>query len=95
MNGDDDARIGVLWPEHDILGIGLWCASRVGLHGFTHAPIGTALDKVSIKLPTKGKFGVQRHLQAVDFSACVRIRVRARAPTSHIAFHMPILLIWP
>ena len=92
IHGDDDARIGVLWPEHAILGLSLWCASRVGLHRIEHVQIRAALDKVTITIPTKGSFTQKRHLQAVEFSACVRIMVRVRAPTSHSAFHMTILI---
>ena len=82
----------MLWPEHVILGLGLWCASRVGLHRIERVPIGTALEMVAINIPTKGNFAQKSHLQAVDFSACVRIRVRVRVPTSYSAFHMPIFI---
>ena len=88
INGDDDARIGVMWREHAILGVGVWYDSRVCLPRTEHMPLGAALGKVSIQLPTKGNFGLGRRLQAVDFSACVRIRVRVRAPTSNSAAHL-------
>ena len=85
INGDDDARIGELWREHAILGIGVWYDSKVCLPGIAHLPLGTWLGQVSIQLPTKENFGLGRRLQAVDFSACMIIRVRVRAPTSNIA----------